>query len=365
MKILYDHQTFTLQKYGGISRYFYELIKYFNQQEDVDVSTSLLLSSNYYITDKRDIKHIKFFPNNEFRGKIRLISPINKMFAIRNIKKQNFDLFHPTYYETYFLNHIRNKPFVVTVYDMIHEKFKEMSNNQLTHSKKILCEKASKIIAISESTKNDLMELFCIEESKIEVIYLGNTMVLDNTIEIKIKIPEKYILFLGSRVGYKNFDRFINSVSLLLNENRDFSIVCVGGNQFNSRELTLFKKLKIQNQIVQFNLEDSLLAQFYSKALLFVFPSLYEGFGIPILESFACGCPLVCSNTSSLPEIAGNGAEYFDPYDEQSIYTSIKKILNSNEQREILIKNGTERLKDFSWKKTAQETKQVYESVIK
>ena len=125
-----------------------------------------------------------------------------------------------------------------------------------------------------------------------------------------------------------------------------------------------FEELGIKNRVFQFDLDDNLLAQFYSKALMFVFPSLYEGFGIPVLESFACACPLVCSNTSSLPEIADNAAEYFDPYDEKSIYTAIKNVLEDEEKRKILVKNGSERLKYFSWEQTADLTKKVYKSVM-
>ena len=366
MKILYDHQTFTLQKYGGISRYFYELIKNFNKEKDINIDMPLLFSDNYYIQDKKDIDFVNFFPTYEFRGKYRLIDPINKLISISKIKKQDFDLFHPTYYDPYFLNYIGDKPFVLTVYDMIHEKFNDMFvSNDKSDRKKLLVTKASKIIAISESTKKDLMELFDVRESKIEVVYLGNSMVMNDNIVIDIKIPEKYILFIGSRKGYKNFDRFIHGASKLLSNDCALSIVCVGGGKFSKEEIFIFRKLNINDQILQFNITDDLLAHFYKKAEMFVFPSLYEGFGIPVLEAFACECPLVCSDSSSLPEIAQNGAIYFDPYCETSIYNAMKLILESDEKKKILIKNGIERLKYFSWEKTAKQTKQVYESVIK
>ena len=161
MKILYDHQTFTLQKYGGISRYFYELIKYFKKKKDIHIDVSLFFSNNHYISEKKDVNHMQFFPNNEFRGKQRLMLPINKMISIMSIKQQDFDLFHPTYYDPYFLKYIDKKPFILTVYDMTHEKFNGMflPNDKTTQNKRLLCEKASKIIAISQSTKNDLIEV--------------------------------------------------------------------------------------------------------------------------------------------------------------------------------------------------------------
>lgn len=367
MNILYDHQIFTSQKYGGISRYFYELIKEFDDVEDIKIRTSVLLSNNYYISNKYYIKYINFLPNKEFARKQGIITRVNKINSIYQIKKQNFDIFHPTYYDTYFLKYIGVKPFVLTVYDMIHEKFKDMFplNDEIVKNKKILCERASKIIAISESTKKDLIELFGVDKSKIEVIYLGNSMVLDNEIALDVEVPKRYILFVGSRDGYKNFDRFIRSISLVLNENLDLSVVCVGGGKFNNNEVDLFEKLNIDSRVFQYTLDDNLLAQFYAKASMFVFPSLYEGFGIPVLEAFACKCPLVCSNTSSLPEIAGDGAEYFDPYCKESIYNAIKTVLVDDVKKELLVQNGTERLKYFSWEETAKQTKLVYEMVIK
>ena len=104
---------------------------------------------------------------------------------------------------------------------------------------------------------------------------------------------------------------------------------------------------------------------FYKQAELFVFPSLYEGFGIPILEAFACECPLVCSNTSSLPEIAADGAEYFNPYDVFSIKIAIENVLNNDDRKKVLKLNGKKRLKNFSWQKTAEDTKKIYESILK
>lgn len=294
------------------------------------------------------------------------MSAFNTPYAIHALKQQNFDLFHPTYYDPYFLNYLGTKPFVITVYDMIHEKFKEMlpSRDKTSEQKELLVRKATKIIAISESTKRDLIEIFGTEESKIDVIYLGNSMFPDERITLNIKLPDKYILFVGSRDSYKNFDRFVRATSRLLHEDTELSVICVGGGPFKTGERQIFDSLNIQNQLHQFDLDDEKLAVFYNNALLFAFPSLYEGFGIPVLETFACKCPLVCSNTSSLPEIAGNGAHYFDPYDEQSIYSAMKEVLEDKALKKQLIQNGLERVRYFSWEKMALETRKTYESVL-
>lgn len=366
MKIQFDYQIFTMQKYGGISRYFYELMKEFDKLENIEVNTSLLLSNNYYISDKKFVNYLEILSNTPFRGKQRLFNLFNKLNTIMKLKKQDFDVFHPTYYGTYFLKHLENKPFVLTVYDMIHEKFSEMfhSTDKTSEQKRLLVEKATKVIAISQSTKNDLIELFGTDESKIEVVYLGNSMFPEINLTIEVDIPKRYILFVGSRDGYKNFERFIKSVASILNDDKELFVLCTGGGVFNASEMELFKELKIEQQVLQYNLDDDLLAYFYQNAIAFIFPSLYEGFGIPVLESFACNCPLLCSNTSSLPEIAGDGAMYFDPYSEESIRNSILDVLKNDKLRENLVLKGQERLKNFSWKQTAIETKKIYQEVL-
>lgn len=366
MKILYDHQIFTSQKYGGISRYFYELVREFNDTQDIDCEIPLLVSNNHYISDKKIVNYIDFLPNKQIRGKQRIFNYLNKQNTILKLKKQNFDIFHPTYYDPYFLKYIGNKPFVLTVYDMIHEKFSDMfsPSDKTSEHKRLLAEKATKIIAISKNTKKDLIDLFGIDEAKIEVVYLGNSMFPHSNINIGFEMPKKYILFVGSRSVYKNFERLIKSIKDILNKDKELFVICIGGGEFNNSELQLFSELNISNQIKQYNLDDNRLAYFYKNALAFIFPSLYEGFGIPVLESFACGCPLLCSNTSSLPEIAGDGAIYFDPYSEESIKAAIMKVIEDDGLRIDLINKGHKQLEKFSWRQTAEQTKKIYESVM-
>jgi len=366
MKILYDHQIFTSQKYGGISRYFYELMSEFDKMNNIKTTTSLLVSNNHYISDKKFVNYFDVLPNKQFRGKQRVFNLINEPNTIFKLKQHNFDVFHPTYYDPYFLKYLNDKPFVLTVYDMIHEKFSGMFsvNDKTTEQKQLLVEKATKIIAISESTKKDLIELFGTDESKIEVVYLGNSMFPKPDIKLNFDIPKKYLLFVGRRGSYKNFDRFIKSISDILKQDKELFVLCTGGGKFSSSENQQFSELGISKQILQYNLDDDSLAYFYKNALAFIFPSLYEGFGIPVLESFACGSPLLCSNVSSLPEVAGVAACYFDPYSEESMRNAVLKVLEDESYREDLINKGYEQLKKFSWKQTAEETKKIYESVL-
>lgn len=381
MKILFDSQIFDSQKYGGISRYFVELFKYFNKN-NTSYELPIKDTRNEYLKNLEPFSDMNLsrkilFPNINFKlqrllSKIYdLISPdsnINK--TKRTLKKQDFDVFHPTYYSTYFLKYLKKKPFVLTVYDMIHEIYPEyFFSDRTVNLKKKLIPKADRIIAISESTKRDILHFYKIPEDKIKVIYLGNSLQPKTGILKIPNLPNKYILFVGARGIYKNFIFFVKSISPLLVKDRELSLVVAGGYSgadfFSKEERDLFKELNIENQIVHFSINDETLASLYKNALCFVFPTLYEGFGIPILEAFACDCPAVISNTSSLPEVGGDSAIYFDPKDKDDILSSVEKVIYNQDLRNELILKGRERLKKFSWENTASETLSVYRDILK
>lgn len=369
MKILYDHQIFSLQKYGGISRYFCELYSHLHNMETIHPEISVVYSENSYyqelfhqkcsLPDQKTLgKYLNF-------GKNIAINKINEYHCKKQIRNGNFDIFHPTYYNPYFLKNLEKKPYVLTVYDMIHELFPDMFNGDITalHKKKVI-ECATKIIAISENTKTDIIRFYDIDPKKIEVIHLATSLQL-LTPDISLNPPQKYILFVGNRVIYKNFTFFINSISSLLNEEKDLYLVCAGGGVFSDAEMHLLNELQIKKRVLHYPItNDSTLSQLYRKAILFVFPSLYEGFGIPVLESFSCGCPVAASNGSSLPEVGGEAVNYFDPNNSDSIQNVIENIVHNDSLQDSLRTRGYERLKCFSWEKTALNTKKVYENLL-
>ncbi len=388
MKVLYDHQIFESQTYGGISRYFYELMQcYHSDFKDVAFDLSLSYSNNYYITNadffkskfkKINLHYDNFISKNYFRGKYKLFklaqktglitdySGINKKMSIASIIKQDYDVFHPTYYDGYFLDHIGKKPFVLTVHDMIHELFPNEFNHdsKFYELKKLLIEKAARVIAVSESTKNDIIKLYKKFEDKIEVVYHGNSLKSPAKKDCIVKTPENYLLFVGGRDKHKNFIFFIESIASVLKQNAGLSVLCAGGGAFSKRELAVFNKLGIGDKMSQCSFDDDKLSVIYKKALAFVFPSLYEGFGIPVLEAFASGCPLIVSNCSSLPEVAGGAAVYIDPLSGASIKNAVERVINDESVRGELRLRGYEQLKKFSWRITAQKTREIYEKLL-
>jgi len=355
MKVLYDYQIFTFQRFGGISRSFHELMRHSNGLFSYEISG--LFSNNIYIENEA-LK--KFMPGVNFKGQGRIMDMFNKVDTIRKIRKNRYDIFHPTYYDPYIVYEKRARPLVLTVYDMIHERFFQKDHTMIRNKRKMIIE-ADKIIAISENTKRDILEFNPeVPENKIAIAYHGTSFPLSNE---SIYPKEDYILFVGRRRQYKNFDRFVTAVAPLLIK-YDLGLVCTGL-AFSKQEKELMDNLQIYDRAFSRYASEKELYDLYSKALVFVFPSLYEGFGNPVLEAFACGCPAILANVSSLPEIGGDAAVYFDPYDVDDMRSVMDTVITSPSlQRQLIIK-GKERVKCFSWTNWATETARVYNSVLK
>lgn len=356
LNVLFDHQIFSWQKYGGISRYFCELMKHSSGLFNYQVGG--IFRMNEYLKElclpDEYPEHIKL----QFGENYNLQSNLNKHDSIT--KAQNCDIYVPTYYEPYFLDKINN-PFVLTVHDFIHEIFTEY--NLLRHKetllmKKILIERADRIIAISENTKRDLLKFYQYPEEKISVVYHSVSWSSISNAQAEQE-REKYILFTGVRDSYKNFANFLNAICPLLKK-YNLKLKCTG-NPWSQEDEKYLKKINIFERCSSKFANEQELQELYSNALCFVFPSLYEGFGIPILEAWACNCPLVLSNASCFPEIAKDAGIYFDPYSVEDIRKQIEKVILSESLRKELIAKGKDRLKNFSWQKAAEQTAKVYE----
>jgi len=366
MKILYDHQIFSAQVFGGISRYFFELMSNFRHVEEVECFLALRYSNNSYLKGAEWAQCKPFFPGRRFFGKTTLINTLNGLESRRSIRSSNYDIFHPTYFHPYYLPLVGSRPVVVTVYDMTHELYPELfpASNLTTAWKRAVIGSAARIVAISENTKKDLLRFYPVEEKRITVVHLANSLHEPPDSAAFLDLPAKYFLFVGQRGGYKNFDFFVKAIAPLLRVQPSLSVICAGGGAVTPQENAMFAALGIIGRVRQCMASDNALWSLYSKAVAFVFPSLYEGFGIPVLEAFSAGCPVLLSNRSSLPEIAGDAAWYFDPEDEKSLANVLSRVLDDAAERENLITRGRERGGAFSWEKVALETKAVYESVL-
>ena len=359
MKIFFDHQVFNLQRYGGISKYFLKLIENFS--DSIDPTIISLFYKNIYLTKFKKKKSL-FYYKNDIPKCNKLIKFLNTSFVNYNLEYKKPDIIHYTYFNEKNLYKTNVKK-IITEYDLIKEKFYYKKYFDQINFKKKLYQDVDEIICISENTKKDLIEYYNLDEKKISTIYLGvdsNKNFNNKKIDLK-----PYILFVGTRTRYKNFKNFLKAYSLSEKINSNFDIICFGGGDFNSEEINTMSELKIfKNNVHYHEGDDYDLNFYYKKARLFIYPSLYEGFGLPILEAMNMSCPVACSKTSSFLEIGGNAVVYFDPNSIGSIIDAMEQILFDNQKIENIKIKGLENIKRFSWKDCAKKTEIVYKKVL-
>ena len=367
MKIAYNSQIFQMQEYGGISRYFANLVQRVACEEQVVVLASLAI--NKYLADlPQDLVKRVPLPWRPPRG-ARILENIGSAIDRMVLPGIAPDILHETYY-AYKSVGPASTPTVLTVYDMTHERFKNCfsEKDDTIARKKAAVSRASHVICISENTRRDLIELYGVEPEKTSVVYLGYEVLNGGIVSGSGGLTEQqpYLLYVGDRSEYKNCQSLLRAYASSPWLRDNFRIVCFGGGSFRADELDLIQQLGIKpEQIVQTGGGDDVLAAYYKHAAAFVYPSMYEGFGIPPLEAMALGCPVICSNTSSIPEVVGDAGEYFDPMEIESIRTSIEKVLQSSENRNILVQKGYSQCEEFSWDRCASETLEIYRRLIK
>lgn len=366
MNIFFDHQTFSLQKFGGISRYYAELINGINRVANNKAYLPLIFSDNVHLRESGIITR-KLISDRPFYKKNQFIYRSNQAYTIAQLYQKSFDVFHATYYNPYFIPYLKGRPFTVTFLDMIHEKFSiqfpELANDELiTKQKRLLANRADRIIAISESTKRDVVELLNIDPDKISVIYLGNSLKPVFTDPQEYSNAQPYLLFVGRRERYKNFEGLLRSIHPLLKKYK-IRLLCAGGDSFTIDERLLIHSVDVDELVEYRPINDQTLQSLYRHAVAFIFPTMYEGFGIPVLEAFACDCPCIVSNLSSLPEVAGDAALYIDPASPDSISHAVELLINDSELRNTLIRKGRKQLIHFSWQHTVNETLKLYQSI--
>lgn len=366
MRIAMDYQAFVMQAHGGISRYFSRLAQgLFDLEQQVGIFAPI--HRNGYLSDlPRGVvhgKHLDHYPPKT----ARIFMLCNRLGAKYQIANWHPDLVHETYYSKA-ASAPHRCPVVVTVYDMIHELLPGYfpANNETLNFKRRAIERADHVICISENTKSDLMRLFGTPENKLSVVHLGfdRFEATEGSAQFALPSGKPFILYVGDRKGYKNFSGLLQAVATSTRLMADFDIVAFGGGRFSVEEQNKMRELGFSNdQVTQMSGGDDLLGRLYSSAKIFVYPSLYEGFGIPPLEAMAHQCPVVSSNTSSIPEVIGSAGEYFQPESTEDMRRAIEDVIYSESRIASLKQAGTERLASFSWEKCARETLQIYNAL--
>lgn len=359
MRVFFDGSIFGKQRIGGISRLGFELMKKLGEDEDIEqVFYRGFYIDSYPFKKQWFSKYYGFKRPDFLKSRIlNFLDNVSVNYFYNNNAAKNV-IYHSLYYR---VPQKPKGPVVVQVYDMIQELFG--GNSKTIQFKKKAFDAANLIISISESTKQDLCRLYSIDPTKIVVAYPGvsETFFKERSL-IGQRKKRPYMLYVGARnYTYKNFDflldTFIDNKYFL-----QFDLVAFGG----EKELTFQQKEKIKNTVqegkwlLQEFGNDEKLADLYANATVFIYPSLYEGFGIPPLEAMACGCPVVASNASSLPEVVGGVGLLFNPKDSNDLAEKIEKLLNDKELVKNLIEKGKIRAKQFTWDNMAKKIYQSY-----
>lgn len=359
MRVLYDSHTFSEQTFGGISRYFVELMN--NLPDEWEYTLPLYASENDYL--KLLHKKIKPIPLRNFPEHRKLYYFING-FADRNaLRKEDYDVFHPTGFNPYFIERVLS-PVVVTVHDMIYH----YGLNPGKHTDEIMENMrrtilaADRIIAISKATKEAILNFYNLNESIIDVIHHGFTPHAGRTQKLEY-CPDRYILFVGHRGGYKNFTTLLDAFSRIAESDRSIHLLCTG-RAFSKKELKTIAARGLERRCSCRFIPVNDMHSLYANASCFVFPSKMEGFGMPILEAFAAGCPVILSNSSCFPEIAGNGGIFFDPDNPDELADKIEQTLCDPAFRDTKTLAAKQELERFSWQKTGVKTAETYLKAI-
>jgi glycosyltransferase involved in cell wall biosynthesis len=364
MKIIFDHQIFEVQAFGGFTKYFISLLRSLRQIPGLEVDLIAPAHVNEYI-EVGDSNSIFTFrlrrPRKGLNYRPRIVAPLFR--ALASIQRP--DLIHETHFRLSGSHLPAGVPVIATCHDMIQERHSDGSAFAIDTiaRKKAALERARAIICISENTRRELLDWYPRFENKVSVVHHGVDHVMSSPTP-NVTLPDRYLLYVGVRTGYKNFERVVRAIGTSTNLRGNIGLVCFGGGKLTAEEHKLLSDLGLDSsKVVQLAGNESQLAHVYENAVALVYPSISEGFGMPLTEAMVQGCPVVCSQTSCFPEICADAAEYFDPNDIDSIRSSIELIVENVALREDLIRLGRDRAKFFTWQRCAADTAQVYASV--
>lgn len=380
MKISLELQP-CLKNKSGVGVYTYELAKRLQCYKDLEITGDIFNFLNRN-NNNRDLQGLIFnksvcalFPYGIYR-RIWHCIPIK----YNNLFKEEVELTH--FFNFIVPPNIKGKV-INTIHDLTFMLYPDTMDKRnlkrITQDIQYSIERSSKIVTVSQSTQRDLINKLHIPEAKIEVIYPGvdakkfaikGDDATKRRIRTKYKLPLKYVLYMGTLEPRKNLESVIESFVLykekFSEKAQDIKLVIAGKKGWLYESIfERIKQLNIEEEVIFTDYIDENDKVFiYQLAEVFVFPSLYEGFGIPVLESMAAGTPVITSNVSSLPEVAGEAAVLVEPKDIQGIATGMNRIIYDKVYAEQLIQKGYQQVEKFSWEASAKKLYDLYQKIM-
>lgn len=361
MRVALDEQIFAIQPYGGISRMFAEIAQQFAAGVVPDVELLPLHAPivNRYVLDDPGLQsHLHAQQaRNEWVALARYFSRLRV--------KTTADIVHNTFYLPHGLTPIGNAKRIVTVHDMIPELMPHTRRrlDWLTLKRRYV-DAADHVICVSEATKQDLIKVYGLTRAPISVVHHGVDPRFHPDVAKADFLPARYVLYVGHRKQYKDADVLFRAFARVARRDGDLQLLLVGGDGLSDREVERLVELGIRDRVSQRYLSDELMASAYVHAEVFVFPSHFEGFGLPALEAMACGTPVILARATSLPEVGGEAAAYFEPGDDEDLAGNISDLLGDAATRDDLRARGLQRAAQFTWRKAAERTAEVYRAAL-
>jgi len=372
MEVVVDGVIYQLQLHGGISRVFSEIFPRMCSIDDslrIRILTQGLLKQSlpeHAHIASCSIPYINHYPYPKRLWK-PIISTANKLMYRLKTGSGKDKIWHSTYYT------IPEKwagYSVATVHDMVFELFPQFysgPNFDLFRQRKHLSvQRADAVICVSNTTRQDVLQFYELDGEKVYVVPNACSNVFGRLDSTKLsrtsRIKQPFLLYIGNRARYKNFDVLARAYSLWPRR-KDVALVLVGGRPISESEQQLMEELAIAKQVKLLrDIDDETLCCLYNRALAFVHPSIHEGFGIPLLEAMACGCPIVASRIPSTVEVAGDCPVYFEPGKADDLLRAFDAALSEGRDSER-VQVGLRKARSYSWDKTAAQTLEVYRSV--
>lgn len=365
MKVLFDHQAFFYNNYGGVARYFCELINQACGSGDIDPKVIAGFGENVHIREVVGKRQYSVF-GGRFPGRQRVYRALNQSIARRTLRKGSYDLFHCTYYDNYYGRDDVKAPIITTVHDLSYEDYEDMPEREkIIANRSVNLRLADRIICVSRATQTRLFSLYpWVQPERVSVIHHGWRQW-----EIPKGTNERAdcgILYVGNRaVAYKNFVKYIDAMAIIAKKVSNAAFVCAGGGEFTEKEKVTFSRCGLIGKMRYVPVKsDADLARAYCDASVFVYPSKCEGFGMPVLEAFSSGCPVILADAGALPEVGGDAAVYFDADSAEDLASKVIRLVTQAREREMLVARGVRKLSSFSWEKALRETAEVYRDAL-
>lgn len=357
----------------GVGIYTYNIINKLSilyKKEDQSELTVFTPYRNFFREDIKIIKISDLLQSSKY-GKLAALCRFFWNTFLYPLKAKKFDLvISPTTHGSFSL---QNQ--IITIHDLLSLRYKNISFHQRLYFKYLLpfiISRVKLVIAVSEATKKDVLHFLKCPAEKVQVIYNGYDPSVYHQGQSENEIYKKYslknyFLAVGPTYPHKNFEFLIQAYHALgENVRKEYPLVIAGGKKkYLAKLKRLVSDLKLEKEIHFLGyVPTELMPPLYREAFLLIFPSLYEGFGFPLLEAMACGCPVITSQNSSMPEVCGQAALYFDPINKKSLLDAISQIVQNDSLRNELRRKGLHQAQRFSWENSASEWKKVVDNYL-